>query len=105
MSTPAARFNQHLDSLGIPVHGVGIDGSKVTIYFKDEATRQQKDTANAEIATFDFSEKTQRDIGVIRDAVKALGTNDRNRILDRIMADYLLTDPRFAANLGISIEN
>ena len=104
MRTAVARFDQHLNDLGIPIHGVSRDNGVVRIFFKDNATAQQRATAEAEAVTFDWTEKEVRPISLIRDAVKLLSDNDRNRILDRIMADYLVTDTRFAANLGIAIE-
>lgn len=103
METPATRFTEHLESLSIPAHGVRGDGPSCLIDFKDEATREQREVARTEAVAFDWTEKHPKSIAELLNAVAALTPEQRQGVLNRMIAEHLLMSPRLAKSLGIEI--
>lgn len=97
---PATRFTDHLQSLGIPIHGVTADAR---IDFKEEATAQQRLAARNAAENFDWSEMESRNPAEVEIDVSLLTTAQRQALLSRIIAEYLIDHPRLAAALGVIV--
>lgn len=100
--TPAARFTEHLNDLGIPIHGVSINGDNVRIDFKDEATPQQRSGATNAANGFDFSEREPKTADEIEVELPKLTPAQRASVLDKIIAEFLVSHPRIAKAVEIN---
>lgn len=59
--TGQVAFDQYLKLQGIPIDGVSGSGPDCRIDFKDSATKEQKDTANAARASFNWADTVDPD--------------------------------------------
>lgn len=92
-----------LRDANIPINGIGGGALGVAVWFKPEATQQNKDDASAIINTFDWTERRPRGYQVLIDAIAALSAADRNKLLAAVAADFLRRNPRFAQKFSIAI--
>lgn len=85
------RFHRHLQSLGIPIHGVGgAAGTDVRIDFQDEASDGHRAAAAAAAAGFDWSDEANAaaDVQHRREIAKAEVASNAPAIIGR-RADML----------------
>lgn len=101
--TPAARFTDHIKSLGIPVDGVSGEGPGCRIDLPAEATAEQRETARAAARIFDWNPREQKHPKEILLEVPKLTDEQRRLVLDRIIADYLADRFSLAADVGINL--
>ena len=103
MLTPATRFTEHLQSLGIPIDGVSGEGPACRIDMPAEATAEQREAARAAARTFNwetnFERKEARDI---LPSVSGLTPEQRQMVLTRVIASYLAEHPALARDVGIN---
>lgn len=101
--TPAARFTDHIKSLGIPVDGVSGEGPGCRIDLPAEATAEQREAARAAARTFDWNPREHKEPKDILAEVPKLTDAQRRLVLDRMIADYLADRMSLAADVGINL--
>jgi hypothetical protein len=94
-------LHELLEDAGIPIDGVCEDGR---IDFADGATQEQRTQARAILATLRDKPKIQkREKKATRQAMKALGNADTNKLLLELLVEREIAEPGWASRRGVEI--
>jgi hypothetical protein len=103
-----AELHQGLLQAGLPVVGVALvdatPPAKVRIDFAADATAEQRARAEAIAAGFDWRKRNARPLDALVRDVERLPPNDRQRLVDLVLAETLQSRPDFATRNGIALE-
>lgn len=101
----ATRFHEHLESLGIPIEGIGRDDAGgLRIDFAPAATPEQRAQAQAEWLIFDKSPRKRRQLLAIYQDIQALTNADFKKLTAAALVFFVMERPAVAKKFGINID-